>query len=146
MFSNAPNRSAGTSHPTPPSAAKTQQAATSDSLPAWLGSLEKGMKYLFCGVAGMSLIAYGCMVYTQEQWRINHQQLQKLKNQERQLAITNARIKNQIAQAAEKTQSGLVSPQPADFLYVPANPQAVPAPVKQTEATQSVPVLGPLGY
>jgi hypothetical protein len=115
-------------------------------VPPWLESLEKGMKYLFCGVAGLSLVAYGCMVYTQEQWRINHQQLQKLKNQEHQLAITDARIKNQMAQDAEKPQSGLVSPQPADFLYVPANMQVVSVPVETAPLAKPISLPGPIGY
>ncbi len=109
-----------------------------------LESVEKGIKYFLCGIAGLSLIAYGCMVYTQDQWKVNHRQLRKLQTQESQQAIINARLKDAEAQNAEKTHSGLVAPQPDQVLYVPANTQksvVMPAPLEQPAV-----LPGPVGY
>ncbi len=109
-----------------------------------LQSVEKGIKYFLCGIAGLSLIAYGCVVYTQDQWKVNHRQLRKLQTQESQQAILNARLRDAEAQNAEKTQSGLVAPQPDQVLYVPANTQksvVMPVPIDQPAV-----LPGPVGY
>ncbi len=118
--------------------------ATSTLL-ARLELMEKGVKYLFCGAAGLSLVAYGCVVYTQEQWKIHHRQLLKLQIQESEQAIINARLRNKQAQNAEKSHSGLVAPQPDRTLYVPDNHPVVstpaPAPIEHP-----VVLPGPVGY
>ena len=67
---------------------------------------EKGARYLFLGMAGLSLIAYSYMVYTQDQWQVHHRQLQKLKNQENQQAIINAQMRNQAAEKVHPGQPG----------------------------------------
>jgi hypothetical protein len=112
---------------------------------AQLEMVEKGVKYLLCGVAVMSLIAYGCMVYTQEQWKVHHRQLRKLQTQESQQAIIKASLKNTQAQNAEKSQSGLVAPQPDKVLFVPATTQLIPAPVP-LPVDRPAALPGPVGY
>jgi hypothetical protein len=116
-----------------------------DALLFRLELLEKGVKYWFWGVAGMSLIAYGCVVYTQEQWKVHHRQLRKLQTQESQQAIINASLKNTQAQNAEKNKSGLVAPQPDKVLFVPATtqPESVPANIAVEQPTV---LPGPVGY
>jgi hypothetical protein len=110
--------------------------------------LEKGARYLFLALAGLSLIAYSYMVYTQDQWRLNHRQLQKLKNQESQQAIVNARLRNQAAEKAEQSQSGMVNPAPNQAVFIPANDQAQPVrTAKSAEDTSSSENLSkPVGY
>jgi hypothetical protein len=129
-----------------PSRTPTQVIDKSDpSLLTKLELVERGVKYLFWGIAGMSLVAYGCMVYTQEQWKIHHRQLRKLQVQESQQAIINASLKNTQAQNAEKKQSGLVAPQPDKVLFVPATTQgAKSAPPVEVESPAALP--GPVGY
>jgi cell division protein FtsL len=88
----------------------------------WVGlidRLEAGARYLFLGMAVMSFVAYGYMVYTQDQWQTNHRQLQKLRNQESQQAIINARLRNQAAELAEKDGSGTINPSPGRAVFVP---------------------------
>jgi hypothetical protein len=72
-------------------------------------------------------------------------QLRKLQTQESQQAIINARLRDAEAQNAEKTQNGLVTPQPDQVLYVPANTQksvvTSPAPIDQPSV-----LPGPVGY
>jgi hypothetical protein len=88
--------------------------------------LEAGARYLFLGMAMMSFVAYGYMVYTQDQWQTNHRQLQKLRNQESQQAIINARLRNQAAELAEKESSGTIDPSPGRAVFVPITDSAAP--------------------
>jgi hypothetical protein len=95
----------------------------------WVGlvdRLESGARYLFLGMAMMSFVAYGYMVHTQDQWQSHHRQLQKLRNQESQQAITNARLRNQAAELAEKDSSGTIDPSPDRAVFVPINDVGVP--------------------
>jgi hypothetical protein len=95
----------------------------------WVGlidRLEAGARYLFLGMAVMSFVAYGYMVYTQDQWQSNHRQLQKLRNQESQQAIINARLRNQAAELAEKDSSGTIDPSPGRAVFVPITDVAAP--------------------
>lgn len=88
----------------------------------WVGlvdRLEAGARYLFLGMAVMSFVAYGYMVHTQDQWQSHHRQLQKLRNQESQQAIINARLRNQAAELAEKDSSGTIDPSPGRAVFVP---------------------------
>jgi hypothetical protein len=131
-----------------PATAHRSAPAGGQSTPTLLARLElmeRGVKYLFCSAAGLSLVAYGCMVYTQEQWKIHHRQLLKLQIQESEQAIINARLRNKQAQNAEKSHSGLVAPQPDRALYVPDNHQIVSAPAP-VPIDQPVVLPGPVGY
>lgn len=99
------------------------------SLLRWVGlidRLEAGARYLFLGMAVMSFVAYGYMVYTQDQWQSNHRQLQKLRNQESQQAIINARLRNQAAELAEKDGSGTIDPSPSRAVFVPITDLVAP--------------------
>jgi cell division protein FtsL len=101
----------------------------------WVGlidRLEAGARYLFLGMAVMSFVAYGYMVYTQDQWQSHHRQLQKLRNQESQQAIINARLRNQAAELAEKDSSGTTDPSPGRAVFVPITEGAGTPVDKQT--------------
>ena len=96
----------------------------------WVGlidRLESGARYLFLGMAMMSFVAYAYMVHTQDQWQSYHRQLQKLRNQESQQAIINARLRNQAAELAEKDSSGTIDPSPGRAVFVPINDVGIPA-------------------
>jgi membrane protease subunit (stomatin/prohibitin family) len=109
------NQSAATQTPTP----KPRQALNLLRWVSLVDRLEAGARYLFLGMAMMSFVAYGYMVYTQDQWQTNHRQLQKLRNQESQQAIINARLRNQAAELAEKDNSGTIDPSPGRAVFVP---------------------------
>ncbi len=117
------------SSPSAPEQKGSKPRKTLDLL-RWVGlidRLEAGARYLFLGMAMMSFVAYGYMVYTQDQWQTNHRQLQKLRNQESQQAIINARLRNQAAELAEKDSSGTIDPSPGRAVFVPITDIAVPA-------------------
>jgi hypothetical protein len=137
------------SQPKPePKGSKTRQNL---DLLQWVGlidRLEAGARYLFLGMAMMSFVAYGYMVYTQDQWQVNHRQLQKLRNQESQQAIINARLRNQAAELAEKDSSGTVNPSPSRAVFVPI--ADVPAPTNNATNRKPAPapsdILTTVGY
>jgi hypothetical protein len=143
---NSSNTDKGKASP----AASSQRPKFKIDLLRWADSLEyleKGARYLFLAMAGFSLIAYSYMVYTQDQWRVNHRQLQKLKNQESQQAIVNARLRNQAAERAEQSQSGMIDPAPNRAVFIPANDQAQRVRAKEEEETAILESLSkPVGY
>jgi hypothetical protein len=109
---------------------RVRRPRTKLDLLRWVDSLEyleKGARYLFLGMAGLSLIAYSYMVYTQDQWQIQHHQLQKLKDQENQQAIINAKLRNQAAEKAEQS-SSMSDPSPSRAVFIPASDQTPPTP------------------
>lgn len=117
----------------------------------WVGlidRLEAGARYLFLGMAVMSFVAYGYMVYTQDQWQSNHRQLQKLRNQESQQAIINARLRNQAAELAEKDSSGTIDPSPGRAVFVPITDVAAPnnKPASRKSAPNSPEISITVGY
>jgi hypothetical protein len=137
----------------------TQQVGKSGKsfdLLQWIGlldRLESGARYLFLGMAAMSFVAYGYMVYTQDQWQSHHRQLQKLRNQESQQAIINARIRNQAAELAEKNTSGTIDPLPSRVVFVPITEgvsgaiDSSASPSKKTAATPAPPEISiTVGY
>lgn len=133
-----------------------QMGKQSFDLLQWIGlldRLESAARYLFLGMAAMSFVAYGYMVYTQDQWQSHHRQLQKLRNQESQQAIINARIRNQAAELAEKNTSGTIDPSPSRAVFVPITEGTSGAidgpasPSKKTAATPAPPEISiTVGY
>jgi hypothetical protein len=127
---------------------KTRRPKKKLDLLSWVDYLEqweKYARYLFVGMAGLSLMAYSYMVYTQDQWQVNHRQLQKLKNQENQQAIINAQMRNQAAEKAEKS-SSMMDPAPNRAVFIPANDQAPPVPLTEPTAPVEENLQKPIGY
>ena len=95
-------------------------------IPVWLKSLvtmQKGASIVFASLFGLSAIVYGYTVYTQDAWRNQHGQLRRLQIQERQQGVMNENLKQQMAQAAEQPESGLVAPSPDRIVVIPSAPQ-----------------------
>jgi type II secretory pathway component PulM len=127
---------------------KAQRTQNKQNLLSWVDYLEqweKYARYLFVGMAGLSLMAYSYMVYTQDQWQVNHRQLQRLKNQENQQAIVNAQMRNQAAEKAEKS-SSMMDPAPSRAVFIPANDQAPPVSTTEPTATVEENLQRPIGY
>jgi hypothetical protein len=70
-----------------------------------------------------TLIVYGWTVYSQQLWGKGYRKLQNLQRNERQLTTTNEVLKNKMAQEAQKPAAGLVSPSPADTIFLPPAPK-----------------------
>jgi hypothetical protein len=120
------------------------------NVPPWLKSLlnlQKGAKVVFAVVVGTIPIVYGYTVYTQDQWKIQHGQLNRLRAREQQQVVMNENLKYQMAETAENSNSGLVSPTPDRMVFVSPAPAR---PLKQRPQTPAVnpnpPTQTPQGY
>ena len=120
-----------------------------NSAPAWLTSLlavQKGAAIVFCSVLGLSIVVYGYTARTQDTWKAQHKQLKRFQTQEHQKAVMAENIKQNLAQQAQKPESGLVDPSPKRMVFIPSAPQrpikvASPAPPASAPKSKL-----PLGY
>jgi hypothetical protein len=119
-------------------------------LPTWLKSLltiQRGTSILFGSVFGLSIIVYGYTVYTQDLWKRQHGQLQRLQTQERQQGVMDENLKHQLAEAADKPDSPLVSPTPKQIVFIAPAPLRPTKPVSTRATAKTAPVpKAPLGY
>jgi hypothetical protein len=119
--------------------------------PGWLRSLLAMQNFsmvLFGSVFGLSSIVYGYTMHTQTTWRSQQEQLKRWQNQERQQAVMNENLKQQMAETAEQPGSGLVEPKPDRMIFIHSAPPRQPKLRPNTARTsQSKPVSKlPLGY
>jgi hypothetical protein len=119
-------------------------------LPSWLRSLIQVQRGVWLSTVALSAIAlgtYGWSVYSQQQWGMAYNQLQRLQRNERQLISGSEMMKNQIAQQVDPKSLGLAPPKFNDVIFIkpeapnrtsnPAAPGADPTAVKPNQ---------PLGY
>jgi cell division protein FtsL len=108
------------------------------NVPPWLKSLlnlQKGAKVIFAMVLGTIPIVYGYTVYTQDQWKSQHGQLNRLRAREQQQVVMNENLKYQMAETAERSNSGLVAPTPDRLVFISPAPAR---PLKQRPQTPPV--------
>jgi hypothetical protein len=117
--------------------------------PIWLSPLlflQRGSDIVTFVLVAATLTLYAWTVYTQQQWTQEYRKLENLQRDERHLTTTNALIKDQLAQQAEKPATGLVTPTPANTIFLPPAPQrpssSTPSKTAASEPTGTV----PLGY
>jgi hypothetical protein len=124
----------------------------SGAAPFWLLRLYTSHRYssiVAFLLVSATLVVYGLTVYSQDSWGQGYRKLQNFQLYERQLTTTNASLKNQMAEEAEKQTSGLVSPTPARTLFLPTSPpSASPLPTPETMPNLATPqqTSSPLGY
>ncbi|WP_445636343.1 Cell division protein FtsL [Nostoc sp. DSM 114161] len=123
----------------------------SGATPLWLLRLYTFHRYssvLAFLLVAATLAVYGWTVYSQELWSQSYRRLQNLQRHERLLTTTNATLTNKMAQEAEQSRTGLVSPTPEGMIFLPpassksepASPNTKPNPQTQQQT------LSPLGY
>lgn len=123
----------------------------SGATPLWLLRLYTFHRYssvLAFLLVAATLAVYGWTVYSQELWSQSYRRLQNLQRHERLLTTTNATLTNKMAQEAEQSRTGLVSPSPKGMIFLPpassnsepASPNTKPNPQSQQQT------LSPLGY
>lgn len=121
------------------------------AMPLWLLRMHTfhrhstGLAFLLVAAA---LVVYGWTVYTQELWGQNYRRLQNLQRYERQMTTTNATLTNKIAEEAENSKMGLVSPDPSDTVFIPpaSHEPEVVAPSPKPAAETKSPSSSRLGY
>ncbi|MEO1377811.1 MAG: hypothetical protein AAFW70_26745, partial [Cyanobacteria bacterium J06635_10] len=118
-------------------------------VPMWLmrwNSFHRKTSIVTFLLVGATLIVYGWTVYSQHLWSRSYKKLQELQRNERQLTKHDETLKNKMAQEAEKPRYGLVSPTPANTIFleetVPLNSQYLEKESDRIEA----PASNALGY
>lgn len=82
-------------------------------------SFQQATSLITLGIVGVVLGIYGWTVYTPLQWSQAYQQLKTLQKTERQLIVNTEAIKHQLAQEADRPNSGLVNPSPDQNIFLP---------------------------
>lgn len=121
----------------------------SQAYPNWLKTLimmQRSSGIIMFALVTVMLTIYGSTVYTQKLWTKEYRKLDHLQRQERQMTAANEVLKNQLAQEAENPETGLVPPDPAKTIFLPAAPQRHFQ--QQPSAAKAVvsPTKPPLGY
>lgn len=119
--------------------------------PLWLKSMiifgHSSSLVCYLSVA-IAFVMYGMTVYAPKLWTQKYEELQNLQKQERQFSFTDEIIKNQLAESAKKSGSGLVNPdpnQPPIFL-----PDSNPKPIELKSSNSAIPKqiekISPIAY
>lgn len=124
---------------------------TATAMPLWLlrlHTLHRHSSVVAFLLVAAALVAYGFTVYTQELWGKNYGRLQELQRDERQMTTTNATLTNKIAEEAENSKTGLVSPTPANTIFLPSASDKSNVPSYSTKPNSEIqsPTSSPLGY
>jgi hypothetical protein len=117
--------------------------------PAWLSPLlilQRSSDVVSFVLISATLALYSWTVYTQQQWAQEYHKLENLQRNERHLTTTNAVIKDQLAQQAEKPATGLVTPTPANTIFLPPAPQRKSSTAPTQMAAPEPAAKAPLGY
>lgn len=104
-------------------------------LPPWLQSIlkvQQGAKIVFVAVVGSIPFVYGYTVYTQDLWKTQYGQLNRLHVRGQQQLVMTENLKQQAAQAGDKPNSGLVAPTPDRMVFITEEPSR---PLKQRSQT-----------
>ena len=87
---------------------------------------------------GSAISLYGWTVYTPQVWNQDYKKLANLQRQERYLTSMNESLKNNLAQQAERPETGFVNPKPDQVIFIPpasASPDAANSTLKEYSAT-----------
>jgi hypothetical protein len=126
---------------------KLQPLVLPSHLPSWLQSLMQVQRSVLVGTIVLSTVAlgtYGWSVYSQQQWGMAYNQLQRLQRNERQLISGNEMMKNQIAQQVDPKTLGLAPQKADDVIFIKPESGAVSSPDQAAPAPTDR--AQPLGY
>ena len=110
--------------------------------PLWLRFLllfQQGSSVFTFLTIGTALALYGWTVYTPQVWNKEYKKLANLQRQERYLTTINETLKNNLAQQAERPETGFVNPKPDQVIFIsPASPEAAnPTPAQEASAAEA---------
>ncbi|NJL90402.1 MAG: hypothetical protein HC916_11890 [Coleofasciculaceae cyanobacterium SM2_1_6] len=135
--------------PTPKTSGKPINRNFAPPTPWWLRSIfffKYSSGFAVVGLIMAVLTTYGGIVSAQRQWTKEFQQLEALRQTERQLIAANEVIKNQVAKQSLGNQE-LVKVDPNSRIYIPTPDPVVLATAKSPTPTPSQsPKVVPLGY
>lgn len=119
--------------------------------PFWLQSLmvlgHCSSAFCYLSVA-MAFVMYGMTVYAPKQWTNKYHQLQELQKQERQFSFTEEIIKNQLAESAQQSGSGLVNPDPTQPpIFLPdTTPKSIELDKSESIEPKQIQKISPIAY
>lgn len=135
--------------PVPKASKKPVNPTFAPPTPWWLRSIfffKYSSGFAVVGLIMAVLATYGGIVSAQRQWTKEFQQLEALRQTERQLVAANEVIKNQMAKQSTGNKE-LVKVDPSSRVYIPEPEPVVLATVKPPTPTPSQsPKVIPLGY
>lgn len=132
-----------------PARQKVEKLNTAPAAPVWLSPLlliQRSSDIVTFILVASTLSLYAWTVYTQQQWSQDYRKLENLQRDERHLTTTNAVIKDQLAQQAEKPAAGLVSPSPSNTIFLTPAPQRQARTNPNQTANLEPATKNPLGY
>jgi len=101
------------------------------------------------GLAMAVLLVYASTVYIQQQWSEAYQKLESLRREARNLTEADAIFKDNLAQQAERSETGLVMPTPNSNIYLSPSSEgqhSSPKPSQPQNKSKNPPSNLPLGY
>ncbi|MGI0482318.1 hypothetical protein ACN4EE_16230 [Geminocystis sp. CENA526] len=119
--------------------------------PFWLQSLmvlgHGSSTFCYLSVA-IAFVMYGMTVYAPKQWTNKYNKLQELQKQERQFSFTEEIIKNQLAESAKQSGSGLINPDPTQPpIFLPEiTPKTVELNKSDTVEPKQIEKISPIAY
>ena len=84
---------------------------------------------------GTALALHGWNAYTPQAWNKEYKKLANLQRQERYLTTINETLKNNLAQQAERPETGFVNPKPDQVIFI--SPSASPEAAEPTVAQEA---------
>jgi hypothetical protein len=129
--------------------AKLQPMVLPSDLPQWLRSLIQVQQGVWVGTIALATLAlgtYGWSVYSQQQWGMAYNQLQRLQRNERQLISGNEMMKNQIAQQVDPQALGLAPQKSNDVIFIKPEPAGGKASAASADRPVSDHQNQPFGY
>ncbi len=119
-------------------------------LPLWLRVLlgiQHGSSIMaFCLITAV-LIVYSSTVYIQQQWSRDYRRLENLQRAQRNLTVADEILKNQLAQQANRPETGMVAPSPDNTIFLERSMESpfTSEPVPTTRDNETT-FVTPLGY
>lgn len=114
--------------------------------PQWLRSLllaQQASVFATFVLAGSVLAVYGWTVYSQQLWGREYSKLEQLRRAERQVTANGEVLKNEIANQAERPNSGMVPSKPENMIFLKTAPMR---PANPTNASSQSSPVAPIGY
>ena len=118
----------------PTKANKVIQKDSSFKLPFWLKlllAIQKSSGAISFGIITTSFIVYGAIVCTQQLWGKEYRKLKTLQRQERNLTEINETLKNDLANLAEKPETGLVPLDSKKSIFLNPTPVKLNSEIKE---------------
>lgn len=111
-------------------------------------SLEKISTVVSLCLVTSTLGIYAWTIYIPKLWSQEYRQLETLQRHERQLILANESLKNELAQQAEKAESGLDNLHPSNNLHLRATPVPSLKPSQKDLTKKGDPIIpeSPMAY